>query len=215
MNRVLEYFNHIDSPFSLSGLAAGSWRIRLLGCFAIRCISGSICTTITSCYSCFILIVWLQRPGPAEPARLQLFPDVRYVLLQRSRGHRSDPSLRVRKSLNYISPFVLPPTSEVSWITSDRYWEHIKSPIDVELWFSWTPRITPALCHPSQMSHPWILSFWKPPSRPPDGSFYTLFSPKCNCGLWSMQRNRCAVARLNATTLKCRVFVALALQKCF
>lgn len=56
------------------------------------------------------------------------------------RGHRSDLSLRVRKSLNYISLFVHPLTSEVSWVTPDLYWEHIKSQIDVELWFSWTPR---------------------------------------------------------------------------
>lgn len=41
------------------------------------------------------------------------------------------------------------------------------------------------------------------------GSFYTLFSPKCNCGLWSMQRNRCSITCLNATTLKCRVLAAL------
>lgn len=62
------------------------------------------------------MFVWLQSPSPAEPARLQNFPNVRYVLLQRSQGHILDPSLWARKSINCISLFDL--GGELSYLWS-------------------------------------------------------------------------------------------------
>lgn len=129
------------------------------------------------------------------------------------RGHRSDLSLRVRKGLNYISLFVHPLTSEVSWVTPDLYWEHIKSQIDVELWFSWTPRnyycTVPSQLDVTSMD---FLSL-KAALSAAGGFFLHIVLPEMQ--LWSLERHRCAVACLNATTLKCRIFAALALQSVF
>lgn len=71
-------------------------------------------TAITSCYSSLMLFDWLQWRSPAEPVWLRYFLRSDMSNCRSHRGHRSDPSLWVRKSLNYISLFDLPLTSEVS-----------------------------------------------------------------------------------------------------
>lgn len=111
--------------------------------------------------------------------------------------------------LNYVSRFDLLMTPEVSWVASDQYLEHIKAQIDVELWFSWTPHRTV----PSQLD---VVSMdflsLRGDLLAAGGSFHTQYSPKCNCGLGSMRRNRCTVALKHATALKGLVFSTLTQQ---